>query len=564
MDCWVLAVLLGCMALLAGAPTALAAEGPGQISGMVTEVVSMEPIEGIEVCAYPMGSEPEGPFPEEGPSIKYCVQTETSGKYTIAELPSGEYHVEFLAPSKSPLDYVTQYYNNKPSFSDSKPVPVGPGAKVPEINAALVPGGEIKGTVTEAAFPHGGLQNIEVTVYEAGEKEFSVGSAATEANGAYTVKGLPEGSYKVGFSPGIEDLNYITQYYEGMSSLETAQSVGVKQDSATTAIDGELEVGGEISGTVTDASTRTPLSRVDVFALGSGEAFAGEARTNASGQYTIPGLASGSYKIEFIELGSGSAYIIQYYNNQPSPAGANPVSVTQGSTTPEINAALVPKMPANMAGPVASGTPAVGQTLSCSTGSWTGIPTLSYAYTWLRSGSAITGASASTYGVQAADQGAGLACQVTATNKYGSAAAVSNTLAVPVHPPPPPPTPVVTLLSIRIAASGSSARVPIACANANCTGTIELTERIVIRRRHHGETKTERETFVLARGSYALSAGHSATILVRLTHTGKHALARARHHGLSAKLLASVTGGLTVQRSVVLSETVAKHKRKHR
>ena len=130
-----------------------------------------------------------------------------------------------------------------------------------------------------------------MTAYEASGKEFSVGSAATEANGEYTVKGLPEGAYKVGFSPGNENLNYITQYYEGKSSLETAQSVAVKQNAATSPVNAELEVGGEISGTVTDAATRAPLSRVDVFALGSGEAFAGEARTNASGQYTIPGLA---------------------------------------------------------------------------------------------------------------------------------------------------------------------------------------------------------------------------------------------------------------------------------
>ena len=165
----------------------------------------------------------------------------------------------------------------------------------------------------------------------------------------------------------------------------------------------------------------------------------------------------------------------------------------------------------------------MGQTLSCSTGSWTGVPTLSYAYAWLRNGSVIAGAGASTYVVQTADRGTGLACRVTATNQYGSAAAMSNTLAVPAAPPPPPPPlPVIKLLSGKLVVSGSSARVPLACANANCTGTIELTEPVVVKHRHHGKTKTKRLTLVLGRGSYALAAGHSATIDIHLTRTGKH------------------------------------------
>jgi len=101
--------------------------------------------------------------------------------------------------------------------------------------------------------------------------------------------------------------------------------------------------------------------------------------------------------------------------------------------------------------------------------------------------------------------------------------------------------------------SGGSARVPIACAQATCTGTIELIERIVIRRRHHGRTRLRRETVVLGRGAYALSADHSATIPVHLTHTGRRALARARHHRLPVTAQVSVTGGTAIRGSIVLS-----------
>ncbi len=552
---WALVAVLGCVGLLMLASSAFAAGGTGQITGTVTKAGGIG-LEGIEVCAYGVSGELEGPFGE------HCVTTGAGGNYAISELPSGEYDVEFAVPfEKSTLNYVTQYYKDKSSFSEAQPVTVGAGV-TSEIDAEMQQGGEVKGTVTEA-LTHKGLGNIEVTLREATGKEFPVGFATTEANGEYTVRGLAAGSYKVEFSPDPESsLNYVTQYYKGASSLAAASSVTVTQGVITLGIDAELQVGGEISGTVTDASTHMPVSKAFVFAIGPGEAFVGVARTDANGQYTIPGLANGTYKIEFAGSASGIPYIAQFYNDEPTFASANLVTANQGSTTPGINAALVRKAPVNTAGPVVSGTPAVGQTLSCSNGSWTGSPAPTFTHTWLRNGSAIAGATAATYVVQAADQGAGLACKVTATNKNGSAGAVSNTLRVPVPPPPPPPKPEITLLSAKILVSGSSAGVPISCANATCTGSIELTEQIVVKHRHHGRTKSKRETLVLGRGSYSLTAGHSATILVRLTHTGKNALAKARHHRLSATARVSVTGGTTKYVSILLSERPKKHRRR--
>ncbi len=91
----------------------------------------------------------------------------------------------------------------------------------------------------------------------------------------------------------------------------------------------------------------------------------------------------------------------------------------------------VPAPPVNTSLPVASGASVSGQTLSCSNGSWTGYPPPTFTYQWLRDGAPIGGASTSAYVVQAADQGHGLSCQVTASNSAGSESATSNTLQVP-------------------------------------------------------------------------------------------------------------------------------------
>lgn len=67
--------------------------------------------------------------------------------------------------------------------------------------------------------------------------------------------------------------------------------------------------------------------------------------------------------------------------------------------------------------------PVVGTVVSVTTGNWTGSPT-SYAYQWMRDGAAISGATATSYTLIAADVGGHqIACVVTATNATGSTAA---------------------------------------------------------------------------------------------------------------------------------------------
>jgi hypothetical protein len=110
------------------------------------------------------------------------------------------------------------------------------------------------------------------------------------------------------------------------------------------------------------------------------------------------------------------------------PTGKGPsVKATIGITVSN-SAATAPTWSAP---PSISGTPAVGQTLTSSTGTWNGTSPITYSYEWQRcdvSGSScgsITGATASSYLVSSADQGSTLKAKVTATNSAGSAADLS-------------------------------------------------------------------------------------------------------------------------------------------
>jgi sugar lactone lactonase YvrE/plastocyanin len=112
-------------------------------------------------------------------------------------------------------------------------------------------------------------------------------------------------------------------------------------------------------------------------------------------------------------------------------AGETPA--TSESTSVVVAA---PKPPSNTALPSVSGTAQDGQSLSASTGSWEGAPTISYLYQWEScngSGedcSDISGATGSTYVLHHGAVGMTLRVVVTATNSLGSTKSTSNTSGV--------------------------------------------------------------------------------------------------------------------------------------
>lgn len=87
-----------------------------------------------------------------------------------------------------------------------------------------------------------------------------------------------------------------------------------------------------------------------------------------------------------------------------------------------------PEAPANTVAPAITGLLSVGSTLTCSTGTWTGYPTPTYAYQWKNGGTNISGETASTYVIDAGDVGDNIKCTVTATNASGSDSEDSNTV----------------------------------------------------------------------------------------------------------------------------------------
>jgi hypothetical protein len=125
--------------------------------------------------------------------------------------------------------------------------------------------------------------------------------------------------------------------------------------------------------------------------------------------------------------------------------------------------------PANTVAPVVSGTATVGQTLSTTNGTWSGIPTPTFTYQWQRAGSNIGSATSSTYLLVAADVGSAIRCVVTATNVAGSSSANSNATAAVAATVPGAPT-----IGTATATSSTTATVAYTAPASNGGATITL------------------------------------------------------------------------------------------
>jgi RHS repeat-associated protein len=310
---------------LCQAPVASAAESGG-ISGTVTSAVTKEPIAGIEVCAYTTAP----------PYTEACKATSETGDYTIGELSVGSYEVYFSAPSGSGLNYVGQGY--------AHPVSVTAGVVTPHIDAAMAAGAEVTGTVS-GQDTKSGIKGIEVCAYRVEEEYegFYAACASTNASGEYKLGGLAGGEYKLQFfAPNDSGLNYLAQYYNDKASLAEADVLQLTAGTTKSGIDATLSPGGQISGRATSAASKAAIAGIEVCAYAIEGGGSSCARTDASGAYTVAGLTTGNYHVSFAApYESSLSYLTQYYNGK-TYSEADPVPVTVGATTPNIDAAMQP------------------------------------------------------------------------------------------------------------------------------------------------------------------------------------------------------------------------------
>ncbi|HET7445608.1 MAG TPA: carboxypeptidase regulatory-like domain-containing protein [Solirubrobacterales bacterium] len=320
----VIAVLACVAAMLAVPAGALAADG--SIAGEVTDAVTANGIEGVEVCAYQV---------DESGEDSGCSTTDVDGLYEITGLSPGEYVVEFW-PGE--LNYQGQWFDGK-SFGEKPDTVTVTSGGVTSADAALEPGGEIEGHVAAEGLGGQPIEGAEVVAFGVEPERFG-GEAVTDGNGDYTIVGVPPGEYVVMF--WTPSLNYLTQYFHDKPEFGEAEAVTVAANGVTAGIDADMELGGAISGTVTDAVTHGGLGEVEVcaFELHPPE-FERCGETDSTGGYTLRRLPPGDYVVGFFPY--DPLYPFQFFSGATTVGTASTITVTGGATNLGVNAALSKK-----------------------------------------------------------------------------------------------------------------------------------------------------------------------------------------------------------------------------
>ncbi len=326
----------------------------GTMTGTVTNAATAAAVQGAQVfvCMDTGG----------GGSNCSGTTTNASGAFSISR-PAGTY---YALTSNSGL--INEVYNNVQcpvsacstqfALASGAPIVVTAGNTTPGINFALDPGDSISGTVFDAA-TSAPVQSVTVNIYaRVGTSTTFVASNNTNASGGYTVSGLPAGTYyaftsnSVGYTNEIYNNVLCPGSCSSTIAVNSGTPIPVTTGVPVTGKNFALDLGGKISGTITNAETSAPAQSVFVnvrtrIAHDTFLTFVASAITNASGVYTVQGLPTGTY---YLATSGSSGLVHEIYNDvqcvggcSPTvPAPGAPVQVSLGNTTSGIDFQLDP------------------------------------------------------------------------------------------------------------------------------------------------------------------------------------------------------------------------------
>ena len=307
------------------------------IAGRVTAADTGTPLPDINVVVYD-GSGEAVAWAKTGPDGSYVTKDGFS---------PGTYRVGFN-PYSNAADYAATFYNRKASLAAADSVTVSSATNITGIDAALVKGSLISGSVTDAS-SGAGLPGVTIEVYDSSGNQ--VASGYTGPTGVYvTETRLASGSYRVRFAPsGYNELGgYIATFYTGKNTLATASTIELSAPAMRNGIDAVLTRGAQIAGQVLTpgssssalGTTGQPGALVTVYDS-AGQALA-TGKTNELGFYeTHPGLPNGTYRLSFTPP-ANTGYSPTFYNGKLTLAEADLLTISAPGVRHDVNGTLLP------------------------------------------------------------------------------------------------------------------------------------------------------------------------------------------------------------------------------
>lgn len=251
----------------------------GIISGKVTLPDGTTGVSDVIISAVPTSGS--------GPTL--FAYSDSSGNYSIKNLPAGTYDVKA--------------YKSDNLFETVEQETVTAGNTTSNVNFSETAWGTIAGTVTNGTT---GLEGVMVHAFN--PNDFTVSNCdETDSNGDYSIRFLPVGTYTV---------RAVLNDY--MFEDITGNSVTAGQTTSDVDLTGTASA-GKIAGKVTESDGTTAISDAVIIAFDTSENPVIADKTDANGDYELKELPTGMYKVA---VSVGNNKIV-----------ADDVSVTTGSTT---------------------------------------------------------------------------------------------------------------------------------------------------------------------------------------------------------------------------------------
>lgn len=277
----------------------------------------------------------DGDKDDNRPCNVFGAYTDDQGNYTV-KVKSSDTVVVFASPvfgeeHFSSQAYLPQFYNNKQTLQEADKLVASSNLTgidfVLESKAAFK--NSISGQVVDTLLQGVAAGVVAYRIRE-GKEGFSKSGAITDSTGKYTLTNLVPGRYillaipRPGYMPSFYRQDGKPVFARKLADTLVIADSTVKVNVNITVKKLNIAQGtGSITGFIKDTDGNSVNGALSLVVNEKGE-FAGYAITDGSGEYTVNGLASGTYTL--------SADMYEYKETQPAYA-----SVTSDNVTPVVS-----------------------------------------------------------------------------------------------------------------------------------------------------------------------------------------------------------------------------------
>ena len=273
---------------------------------------------------------------------------DNNGSYAIGNLPYGDYKVSaggplpegVLDPGNRNDNLVRGWWSQQgtePSAAEADVITLDNPTPIQNIDFQIQQGGQIEGRIVDENW--NGLNGATITLedYDTGTVVATTLSYNRDGQdpGYYNFSGLSSViGYRIWATAPTRVIRYAKMHCSGTYDYNQATSYQLNPGEYQWLNDISLPYGGSISGTVHETDGTTPIAGATVMVqswddMGGDSWVSVERTTDASGDYTVPGIPLGGYRVSAL----GTGFAIEYYAAAGSvvdPGEAEEVTVSPG------------------------------------------------------------------------------------------------------------------------------------------------------------------------------------------------------------------------------------------